>query len=497
MTRAVFALTLVGGVALWAAPSAAWEITQPICIDDAILDPEVVKDFQIPLGCELIDCCPGCPVDAPLDWRVRVDGNAIASAQLVFDDARPRVEGNARSLERGARLGLGETHLYGLPPSPREGRAPAASLTLTLVPGALAALKERAARARGVAEAEVARVALEQLLGGVVVNDFLLELKLSSCQAQPAGICDEVAQQSNQGNDRSVIQLDGRRPDGSCFDDALFRATGSADAGDVRSQGSCAEEVAVYSKGDAMTLLVDPGFEDACGDAPSANLGPLLEAPLNIWVAGVGAPSFFGGGVDLTALSGIHVAKAIQLYDENKTGISFQATTRPLPGTLGGIASLALACTGIFNVPGVDAILTALKASPAYVQGEFNVYYLDLGIFSFTGANCSADRNVTFISTAASETTLAHEFGHAFAMHGNQSTGGHTNGHMGFTKENLMWVNGGVARSHVSLGQAFRMNVDAASMLNLNSVRSGPQRSCPLLSSSPDCPSLARDWVRP
>lgn len=494
LARTLLASALAAAAAVGAGPASAWEITEPVCIDDALLDPNVVKDLEIPLGCELIDCCTDCPAGAPLDWQVTVEGKAVSAAQLRFEKARPRVDGAGRASERGVQLEVGTTRLYGLPPSPREGPASSAQLTVSLDPRVLAALDERSP---GAAAADVVRVAVVQRLDGVVVNDFDLGLTLSSCKAQPQTACDRVVQHSNTGADASVIQLDGRAPDGSCLDDAIFRATAAADVGDVKLKGSCAEEVVVYSAGNALALLGDPAFQDPCGDEADVSLQPLLEAPVHVWLSGTNAPSLFGGGVDLAGLAAVHVDKAIQLYDENKTGISFDATVKPLPGTIGGVASLALACTGIFKLPGVEEILAALQISPAYVPGEFNVYYLDLGIFSFTGANCSTDRNVIFVSSAASETTLAHEFGHAFSMHGDESTGGHTNGHAGFGEENLMWVNGGSARTQVSLGQAFRMSLDSASLLNVNGVRSGPTRSCPLLSSGPACPPLARDWVRP
>jgi hypothetical protein len=51
-------------------------------------------------------------------------------------------------------------------------------------------------------------------------------------------------------------------------------------------------------------------------------------------------------------------------------------------------------------------------------------------------------------------------------------------------------------REHFSLGQAFRQNVNCASTINANGVRSGPVRSCAEGVASP-CPELSYDWARP
>lgn len=37
------------------------------------------------LGCEIVDCCPGCPRDEPIDWRIRFDGDPIDAIVLRFE----------------------------------------------------------------------------------------------------------------------------------------------------------------------------------------------------------------------------------------------------------------------------------------------------------------------------------------------------------------------------------------------------------------------------
>jgi hypothetical protein len=60
----------------------------------------------IPVGCEIIDCCPECPGFGamPIDWLVRVDGDPFDEIVLRFENLHPtmqerlRIEGKARWL---------------------------------------------------------------------------------------------------------------------------------------------------------------------------------------------------------------------------------------------------------------------------------------------------------------------------------------------------------------------------------------------------------------
>jgi hypothetical protein len=55
----------------------------------------------IPVGCESVLCCPGCP-DVGLDWKIRVPGEPLENVLLQFDNLSPaavrklRINGKAR-----------------------------------------------------------------------------------------------------------------------------------------------------------------------------------------------------------------------------------------------------------------------------------------------------------------------------------------------------------------------------------------------------------------
>ena len=52
----------------------------------------------IPVGCESIDCCPGCPAREAIAWRIQLGGDTIESMMLEFEGlpagsgARPTID---------------------------------------------------------------------------------------------------------------------------------------------------------------------------------------------------------------------------------------------------------------------------------------------------------------------------------------------------------------------------------------------------------------------
>ena len=88
-----------------------------------------------------------------------------------------------------------------------------------------------------------------------------------------------------------------------------------------------------------------------------------------------------------------------------------------------------------------------------------------------TCANSSGAAGVILMGVESyTPTTLTHELGHAMSLAPPSLCWGHTNTYQGFESNNVMWskVDHDVAafRSHFSLGQVFRMSVDAGSWVN-------------------------------
>ena len=84
MTRAALAAILAILAASTASESPRdYRVTW--CIEDVRAIPPRVARLPIPVGCELVDCCPGCPAPGPLDWKVKRLAPPLASVSLHFE----------------------------------------------------------------------------------------------------------------------------------------------------------------------------------------------------------------------------------------------------------------------------------------------------------------------------------------------------------------------------------------------------------------------------
>jgi class 3 adenylate cyclase len=471
--RALGVLALLAW-SLDAAPAAAapWDHLVAICIEDAVMVPRHIGKIPIPLGCELIDCCPGCPGAQPrvLDWRVQIAGRSLESLELGFEaDANPRslrFDGDAKTTSKGAVVGRKGATLRGLRAD--DERVPVAFVQLHLDAAAIDALQNEPGD-RG-SDLDAIEISIDQMLGPVPVNEFRARYVLRRCRQDridASCIDDAIALLDNRGNDSAAILLDGNRA-GTCSSDEVYGAASSVAVGNVAAAAACRSELAIFSEGDAMEMRApESSWTDACGDRVDVRLKPPLSMPINIWLA--------DGTFAKRATDAVTNANAI--YDANKTGIQFQiAQTKVVPFT--ARLPLALGCAAAGSLP-----------ASVYAAGQLNVYFSDA---PSTGESCESDRNRIFIGTLANVATLPHEIGHALSLFGDQTTGGHTNGLAGFAQDNVMWGGGSAQRKTFSLGQAFRFDVDTNSQLNVNLVRSGPTRSCPALPPVPSdaCPEL-------
>lgn len=201
------------------ARASVWDLRRPICIDDIVN----VRLPPIEAGCEMIDCCPGCPGSFNLDWRVNVAGEAVDGVILRFESlsnkarASLKLKGDARWLDKTQlRIGRGETVLSGLSVQARarptvavarivmDERAVARLSTaptaapmaakavdeprpLTLLPDAPRDRRRESAlqrRAKPVDPGAV-QIVVTQLRGDVVVNQFRFAPRIRLCGRPP------------------------------------------------------------------------------------------------------------------------------------------------------------------------------------------------------------------------------------------------------------------------------------------------------------------------
>jgi hypothetical protein len=477
---AAWALCLFGPQPAAAAPA------RPICLAD--LPARMQRELRIPIGCEAIDCCPGCPAGA-IAWRVRVDGEVVEAVQLKLPGAHPlRLGRGERILETGIRARASEP-------------APLAELRVALDADVLEEWRRTSRRSAPSAPLGALSLSVEQLLGPFVVDRHETALTVVGCGAGATTACDQITQAGKAGSDASVILLDGRRQPGEsvCSDDELLRATGTAQLGSLLDEAGCPSDLSVLSAGNAMAFEMDlSSWTDVCGDTLAVELKPIRVAPATFFFATPDDLAQAEWGLPMATVAQADLALANKIYDANKTGISLAMTPRPLTQLerlellsllVKVVEALALGFDPLKFVCGLPA---SLESKGLYVKGRLNVYYLPV---PGTGMICPDDRNVVFIAMNKKPETLAHEYGHSLSLLGDP--GGHTNGLPGFDSSNVMWVRENDVRDHFSLGQAFRQNVDTGSMLNVNGVRQEDTRACPLDADTTGCPPLALDWVRP
>lgn len=463
-----------------------------LCIEDLLRIPPIPP---IPVGCALVDCCPGCPGRPTIDWRVRLAGDAFDSIVLEFEnlprDARRqvRITGSGRWLDdRRLEVRRGQSFVRGLPRSVAN-RPPVALVRI-------AANVSRAAAAAGIASYTF-EFSVEQLLGRVVVNEFRVHDRFGHCHRPPPPASDVISLRNNVNQDNAVVLLDAQRNvAGPCeTTDPVFRGNderwrGKNDIliGNALATRSCNSEVAVFSQHSAMQLVENVTvWTDGTGDRLLVDLTPSLQVPLTVWV--VKGPFTSAGSAGIGDRAADQVHRADDLYGQMNCGLGFQATINDATGNPNAPALLRRKCSEG----------ASLRSGIGFTPGRLNIYYLedvlreDTGA-SVRGATCgfvlpsptTEDRNTILVhATGADDETLAHELGHAFTL-------AHTNTVTGIPVTNVM--NSAVNnRDSFTEGQCFRVNVNPNSALNVNGTRVGPTRNCPDGTTSPGCPALALD----
>jgi len=437
--------------------------------------PELVRDFPVPVGCEVIDCCPGCPGPGPIDWKIRIDPEALRGAELKFEGldrtqmASLKIEGDAKLEDARLVLGTGEISISGLPQA-KDGRAAIG----VIVPLGLDQPDEGDSGTIDYDE-EDARDGIEvvQFRGLYPVNQSVIRWQLKRCPRRP--LTDRLVINNNTGGDEAIAVVDYNSGSGTigCQDDEIVRTVNTANMGSALANAACNSEVAVFSDDNAMAFDTPVAtWTDPIGDTHTVDLDPILTVPVSIWVA----------DADQLVTAQNDIANANLLYNQNNVGVQFDADIQDVSGNATAVATIGTGCPTV-------ATVGTLQSSAWYTANTLNAYYVNS---AFTGVNCGADRNLNFIGTTANLGSLPHEFGHAYGLRPSGSWG-HTNGVAGFGNDNIMWGGGPGTRDHFSVGQSFRINTDTTSMLNANGDRTGSTRTCLPNASSTTCPALGLD----
>jgi hypothetical protein len=300
-------------------------------------------------------------------------------------------------------------------------------------------------------------------------------------------------------------------------DDLLYRLAGSATLGRNLTNG-CMNKLAVFAPGKALRFECQSGaglpncsadltrLWSTGPDAVVRNLLSPVPVALVVW-SRVSAPL---PDAELEAKGDANYATSI--YADQRAAMAFNIT--PNVGGADGSVKYFVApantndpCSGVEQSLGLVA-----------VAGSVNVVYVEDIIFGGAsgprGLTCERPIGrppiIVMSYLRKAPTTLAHELAHAMGLMPsffNDWHGGHTWGVPGFDITNLMWTeeNGtALPRDQISLGQAFRMHVDARSWVNvqrdapiggaaakLPSIRTGDTETCqPERTTTIPCPML-------
>jgi len=500
------------GLSLYPAFAAAmnYAILQHACIRGAIPVPPF-DTAPIPVGCEIVDCCPGCPGLGPLEWRIRLDGKIATRAELRFEGmlkeqfAKLKIEGAAKREGERILLSSGSARIGGIP---HGAGTPVAVGMLQPLASARAGSHRGATPSGDLPE----RIVVEQFMGPFLVNSFKWTWVPKPCTEKPkpppVPAEDRLRVNGIASGDEASVMLFSRTNagcmDGGSSDSAItFSTTGETWLGNRLSPtASCGSDVSVFSKKHRMVWQPIP-WTDALGDTHTVTLEPLIDAALNIWVA---------DALDVPAAEE-QAQLAEDLFVANRVGVRLDWKVQVLPPALVQTVDDGVDNDAFAKCLDLAAIRNAMPS--IYAASTLNVYYVDK---IWAGRNCAienvptscvivpssahapADANITFIGNDADLTTLVHELGHAYGIRPVGCTGGHASP-PDFTPDNIMYpssTSSTIPRSTLTLGQVFRMNTHGdgwgGTMLIPNAGLPRTPRACFPHLPDGDCPRLTVPW---
>lgn len=465
-----------------------------LCIQELVRTRPIAP---IPVGCEIVDCCPGCPADVPIDWRIGLAADAGVSLRLEFENLpeavrrQLRIAGTARWVD-GRRLDItpGEAFIRRFPRT-FAGRPPVARASVIVQTAGLATADRRRID-----------ITLQQFIGPVLVNELHVRRDLVNCRAVSPGP-DIVRLKNNATQDNAVILLDAQRaPTGPCQtadpiyrgNDEVWRGAGDVNVGNVLAPRSCNSEVLVFSQNSAMQWLENvTAWTDATGDRVDVNLAPRWPVPVTIWVVRGPFTTTMGDGMGDHAAA--NVARASELYGSMNCGLTVHGTITDATANPQAPGQLRRRCS--------DG--AGLRAAIGFTADRVNVYYIAEALKEgeetvVRGAACGLvlpsptadDRNTLLVSADHMDgESLAHELGHALSLRDRNTSA--TPGAPNYLPTTNVMSGGGIDRDSLTEGQCFRVNAGPLSALNRNGIRVGPTRACDDPIASATCPALSLD----
>jgi len=446
----------------------AYADATPLALDVKICSsdiPVALPSKKFPIGCAILDCCPGCPGPGPLEVRLDFAAPTGSEARLsVGGVPKPalssiKLGGNARWADGGTLLlAPGESSIQGWPSDAKQ--VPVFTPQVRIADTAVKQLATVGTKGADRPLEATARLSVTQFLGRFSVREYAVRYTIRACSQSSS---DSIHLSNNTANDSAIVLLDGRRSTG-CVNDEVRRGSASVNEGNVLSNLACSSEVAVFSDDNAVAFREGvTAWTDTLGDTLSLELQPLVREAVTYWV--------LQGGFAATELRvNTDAMRADQLFNQMNGGIGFNTTAI-------NDATADVDKDNLLNATCDEA--AALRSDIGYTAGQLNVYYNG---GSVRGWWCGSDTII--VGATADNETLAHELGHALSL-----------ADANIVTTNIM-SSGGTARDKLTIGQLFRTSVNRISRINKHGLRpGGVTRNCPDEKSDYACPELALDVI--
>lgn len=460
--------------------------------------------MTIPVGCEAVDCCPGCQ-DGLIDWKIRARGIGDRTLTIKFENLdadrskRLVAEGYGNWITPDTlNLKDGETIVRGIGYSGQQV-VPVATPNFTLDQKSVKLL-ERAIAERRRAKVEPVEVVVEidQMLGPVIVSSQKLELTHLDCMKLPPRFTTDAVQLiNNRGSDESGVWIRAAIEAGVCLRDFPVCVTSSKPLPNF--QFPCSGNYFAFSEDDAMVWRRQ-SWTPAEGDVLSIRFGDLLNVPLQVWLV----------AANKLEIAQIEVALTNMVFNKQHCGMRFSPIYVDLSNQPKAIT--------IEENPSDNSIrkCSKLRSDIGFQEGAINVYYLTQTAFGVPYACDEGDQigepgePMVVIGGTKTNESLMHEIGHVFSLaHPAQYTP--SEGANTLPCNNIMQTQGnacpaaGGPRRTFTEGQCFRMNADEISWINKLGIRQGSTKSCWLgvggssitIPTDPFCPSISSNIDHP
>ena len=353
-------------------------------------DPQEIPEIPVPVGCEVVDCCPGCPGPPDfLEWRILVEKNA-RSVQIRLEGMDERAlagvkfRGNVTREGNVLTVGPGESFVTGLP-NARKGSVGVGMVKVIPNTEQIRALSAPDADAD---EKDIAGLQCRSRDSAArrKVHRQSLPLGAAHLSRVPRPLLeDRVRLTSNTSNDTAVVLADFRRSN-ICRNDVIDRTMTSRASATSQTNGGCNSDVSVFSDDNRMSFQPNVNtWTNAIGDTHTVNLQSMLTAPVTVWIAMAGA----------TPRAQNDFANANLLYNQNNVGVRFAATFNDVSGNANAVNTIG-------GTAGDCKTAAALGGTAFFTVGRINIYYVN---GAFTGVNCGANRNIS--SSARPRTRIA------------------------------------------------------------------------------------------